>query len=166
VTGLGTYIWQLMVNTVIASHFVPDRVRMRLYALLGACACNDRPGRVLRTPNPVIGEGTTINHRCLFDSRALVTIGCKSGIAVDVKSITSTHDMSDPAVQAVGGRVVPIAVDDGAWIGTGATIFGGVMVGNGAVVTACPVVARDASPHTLVGDFPARIVRELSVDAP
>lgn len=45
------------------------------------------------------------------------------------------------------------------WIGYGATILPGVTIGNGAIIGAKSVVARDVGPYEIVGGNPARIIR-------
>jgi acetyltransferase-like isoleucine patch superfamily enzyme len=50
------------------------------------------------------------------------------------------------------------------WIAAGATIIGGVTVGENSVVAAGSVVTRDVPPNTLVGGNPARIIRPLGGD--
>jgi acetyltransferase-like isoleucine patch superfamily enzyme len=153
-----------LLNTVAASHLVPARVRIVLYRLAGArinLRSDLRPGIYLRSPRLTVGRNSTVNHRCFFDNRALVAIGDRVGVGVDVKFITSTHEMDDPTTRAGTGRVLPITVGHGAWIGSGVTVLGGVNIGEGAVVAAGAVVVRDCAPHTLYGGVPARAVREL-----
>ena len=45
------------------------------------------------------------------------------------------------------------------WIGRESVILPGVHIGDGAIVAACSVVARDVPPYTLVGGNPAREIR-------
>jgi tetrahydrodipicolinate N-succinyltransferase len=46
------------------------------------------------------------------------------------------------------------------WIGSGAAILSGVTVGDGAVIGARAVVARDVPPYAIVAGNPAEVVRE------
>lgn len=50
-------------------------------------------------------------------------------------------------------------IEKGVWIAAGATIIGGVAVGENSVVAAGSVVTRDVPPNTLVGGNPARVIR-------
>jgi chloramphenicol O-acetyltransferase type B len=45
------------------------------------------------------------------------------------------------------------------WIGARAIVLDGVNIGNGAIVAAGAVVARDVEPYAIVGGVPARVLR-------
>ena len=47
------------------------------------------------------------------------------------------------------------------WIGTGAMILPGVVVGSGAIIAARAVVVENEDPHCMVGGVPARIIKQL-----
>lgn len=50
-------------------------------------------------------------------------------------------------------------VGNDVWIGRKAVIMPGVKIGDGAIIAAYSVVARDVEPYTLVGGNPARLIR-------
>ncbi|MGB9278112.1 MAG: DapH/DapD/GlmU-related protein, partial [Terrimicrobiaceae bacterium] len=52
-------------------------------------------------------------------------------------------------------------VKRGASIGSGATLLGGITVGEKAVVGAGSVVTKDVPPNTVVAGNPARILKRL-----
>jgi acetyltransferase-like isoleucine patch superfamily enzyme len=52
-----------------------------------------------------------------------------------------------------------IVVGNDVWIGFGATVLGGVTIGDGAVIGAQSVVTRDVPPYTIVAGNPARVIR-------
>jgi acetyltransferase-like isoleucine patch superfamily enzyme len=52
-------------------------------------------------------------------------------------------------------------IDKSVWIAAGATIIGGVTVGENSVVAAGSVVSKDVLPNTLVGGNPARVTRSI-----
>ena len=56
-------------------------------------------------------------------------------------------------------------IGDKSWIGYGSIILPGVEVGEGAVVGAGSVVSRDVQPWTIVAGNPARLIREILVNA-
>jgi galactoside O-acetyltransferase len=56
----------------------------------------------------------------------------------------------------------PVIIKDKAWIGFNVSILKGVTIGEGAVVGACAVVAKDVPPFTLVAGNPASVIRTLN----
>jgi acetyltransferase-like isoleucine patch superfamily enzyme len=52
-----------------------------------------------------------------------------------------------------------VAIGNDVWIGQGACILSGVTVGDGAVIAARTVIAKDVDPYSIVGGSPARLVR-------
>lgn len=68
------------------------------------------------------------------------------------QSLTAAKDWSTVAT-------APIRICDKAWVGFGATILKGVVVGEGAIVAAQAVVTRDVPPWCIVAGNPAVIVR-------
>ena len=59
----------------------------------------------------------------------------------------------------------PIVIRDRVWIGFGAVILKGVTIGEGAIVGACSVVAKDVEPYTVVAGNPAVLLRRLDPSA-
>ncbi|TGL80538.1 CatB-related O-acetyltransferase [Leptospira yasudae] len=51
-------------------------------------------------------------------------------------------------------------VGNDVWIGTNAVILPGIKIGNGAIIGAYSVVARDVPDYAIVGGNPARVIRE------
>ena len=58
----------------------------------------------------------------------------------------------------------PIVIERNVWIAAGATIIGGVTVGENSVVAAGSVVTKSVPPNTLVGGNPARVIRSIGED--
>jgi acetyltransferase-like isoleucine patch superfamily enzyme len=54
----------------------------------------------------------------------------------------------------------PTVIGNDVWVGFGATILSGVRVGDGAVIGARAVVARDVPPYGVAAGNPARVVRQ------
>jgi acetyltransferase-like isoleucine patch superfamily enzyme len=52
-----------------------------------------------------------------------------------------------------------IIIGNDVWIGQEAMILSGVTIGNGAVVAARAVVAKDVEPYSIVAGSPARIIK-------
>jgi carbonic anhydrase/acetyltransferase-like protein (isoleucine patch superfamily) len=57
-----------------------------------------------------------------------------------------------------------VRIGNDVWIGAKATILSGVAVGDGAVIGARSVVARDVPPYGIVVGNPARFIRKRFTD--
>ena len=57
-----------------------------------------------------------------------------------------------------------IVVGNDVWIGYEAVIMAGVAIGDGAVIAARAVVAKDVPPYTIVGGMPAKPIRKRFSD--
>ncbi len=113
-----------------------------------------------------VGEDTFISGPLHVDLGAAVRIGSRVQFGHHVVLLTMDHEMGPPSARC--GRLVaaPITIGDGVWIASRVTVLPGVTIGDGAVVAAGAVVTRDVAPDTLVGGVPAKLVRDLDVDAP
>lgn len=50
-------------------------------------------------------------------------------------------------------------VGNDVWIGSGATILGGVDIGDGSIIAAGAIVTKDVPPYSVVGGVPAKIIK-------
>jgi acetyltransferase-like isoleucine patch superfamily enzyme len=109
-----------------------------------------------------IGERTSINRGVEFypdfEGRHRVIVGKDCYVAPHVRFHAAGHDLDD-LTSHVGGDVV---VEDGVWLGAGATILPGVTVGRDAVVAAGAVVTNDVTAGWIVAGVPARPLRPRS----
>jgi acetyltransferase-like isoleucine patch superfamily enzyme len=129
-----------------------------------------------------IGERCYIGHGTNIISRARVSIGSDVTMAWDITLYDHNshsfdwqqrakvvehfhrHYGSADCFQALdwdGVASAPIVIADKVWIGFGAVVLKGVTIGEGAVVAARSVVARDVEPYTVVGGNPAVLIRRL-----
>jgi acetyltransferase-like isoleucine patch superfamily enzyme len=56
----------------------------------------------------------------------------------------------------------PIHIKEGAWIGSGSMILGGVTLGKHSVVAAGSVVTKNVPDYAIVGGNPAKIIKIIS----
>jgi len=84
-------------------------------------------------------------------------------IGPNVNIITTGHPLQ-PSRRRAYIEAKPIAIEKNVWIATGATIIGGVTVGENSVVAAGAVVTKDVPPNSFVGGVPAKIIRSLEED--
>ncbi|WP_050469442.1 sugar O-acetyltransferase [Herbaspirillum chlorophenolicum] len=105
-----------------------------------------------------IGRNVFINQNCTIYDLGGVDIGDDVLIGPNVSIITSGHPL-EPSQRHAAVVAKPVRIERNVWIGAGATIIGGVTVGENSVIGAAAVVTRDVPPNTLVGGNPARVIR-------
>lgn len=108
-----------------------------------------------------VGERVFINQNCTLYDLAEIRIGDDVMIGPNVSIITEGHPVS-PSQRRAYVVAKPIVIERNVWIAAGATIIGGVTVGENSVVAAGSVVTKDVPPNTLVGGNPARVIRSIA----
>jgi acetyltransferase-like isoleucine patch superfamily enzyme len=87
----------------------------------------------------VLEEGVVLGHQVMF--------------------LSGRHEVDSAGVQGEPSAGGAIHVRRGAWIGSRATILGGVTVGEGAVIGAGSVVTRSIPAHEFWAGNPAKFIR-------
>ncbi len=110
-----------------------------------------------------VGRNVFVNQNCTFYDLGGLDIGDDVLIGPNVSIITAGHPL-DPKERRRTTIGKPIVIEKNVWIAAGATIIGGVTVGQNSVVAAGSVVTKDVPPNTLVGGNPARVIRAIGDD--
>ena len=106
-----------------------------------------------------VGRNVFVNQNCTFYDLGGLDIGDEVMIGPNVQLITAGHPL-DPAMRKTTiGK--PIVIERNVWIAAGATVIGGVTIGENSVVAAGSVVTRDVPANTLVAGNPARVIRTV-----
>lgn len=108
-----------------------------------------------------VGRHVFVNQNCTFYDLGGLDIADDVMIGPNVSIITSGHPI-EPSRRRDFVVAKPIAIEKNVWIAAGATIIGGVTVGENSVVAAGSVVTRDVPPNTLVGGNPAKVIRSIA----
>jgi acetyltransferase-like isoleucine patch superfamily enzyme len=107
-----------------------------------------------------VGRNVFVNQNCTFYDLGGLHIADDVMIGPNVSLITTGHPVEPSQRRSVTiGK--PIVIERNVWIAAGATIIGGVTVGENSVVAAGSVVTKDVPPNTLVGGNPARVIRSI-----
>lgn len=102
-----------------------------------------------------IGNHVFIMDGVLMMGSGGITIEDNVQMAANVQILSNNHDLRDREVITLA----PVRICRGAWIGAGATILPGIIIGENAVVGAASVVTRDVAPNTIVAGNPAKVLR-------
>ena len=113
-----------------------------------------------------VQRGAVIGSHCKISSHSFVCAGVSIGDAVFVgHGVMFINDLFPRATSEAGGlqteadwQMVETRVENGASIGSNATIVGGVTIGAGALVGAGAVVTKDVPPGAIVAGVPARVI--------
>jgi acetyltransferase-like isoleucine patch superfamily enzyme len=113
-----------------------------------------------------IQKGVKIGDHCKISSHTFICEGVTIEPAVFIgHGVTFINDRYPRATNADGAlqteadwAPLPTLIRRGASIGSGATILGGITVGEHAIVGAGSVVTRDVPPHAVVAGNPASIL--------
>jgi acetyltransferase-like isoleucine patch superfamily enzyme len=111
-----------------------------------------------------IQAGASIGARCKIQSHTFVCDGVRIGDGVFVgHGVMFVNDKFPRALTHEGAlqttadwELLETVVEDGASLGSGAVVLGGVTIGAGSTVGAGAVVTRDVPPGATVAGVPAR----------
>lgn len=138
-----------------------EDVRVQSFTNLYGCRIGDgtRVG-----PFVEIQNGVEVGANCKIQSHSFLCEGVRIGDGVFVgHGVMFVNDKFPKATNEQGAlqtaadwELLPITIADGATLGSGAVILGGVRVGRDALVGAGAVVTRDVPDGARVAGTPAR----------
>jgi acetyltransferase-like isoleucine patch superfamily enzyme len=119
-----------------------------------------------------IQKGARVGARCKIGSHTFICEGVTIESEVFVgHGVTFINDRYPRATSAAGQlqteadwQCQNTVVKRGASIGSGATLLGGVTIGEHAIVGAGSVVTKDVPPKAIVAGNPARILRRAAIE--
>jgi acetyltransferase-like isoleucine patch superfamily enzyme len=125
--------------------------------------CEISPGVIISSYGGtiVIGDDVFIGPYCVLYGHGGLVIGSKTLIAAHTVVIPANHNfdrIGEPIACQSESRI-GIQIGEDCWIGAGARILDGVVVGNGSVVGAGAVVTRSIPGLAIAVGVPARVVR-------
>jgi acetyltransferase-like isoleucine patch superfamily enzyme len=113
--------------------------------------------------NISVGHNVFINQGCSLLDIGGIAIEDDVMIGPNVSLITAGHPL-DPRRRRRQIVAAPICIRRNAWLGAGASVLGGVTIGENSVVAAGAVVTNDVPEGTLVAGVPARVLRSVLTD--
>lgn len=106
-----------------------------------------------------VGRNVFINSCCHFQDQGGIYIGDGALIGPNVVLATLNHEQKAEYRQDM--RPSPIYIGKNVWLGANAVILPGVRIGDGAIVAAGAVVAKDVPPEVVVGGVPAKKIKDI-----
>ncbi|MBA3315012.1 MAG: acyltransferase [Planctomycetota bacterium] len=151
-------------------HWIQGRGRIVIgdnTKLDGKCSINFA-ARYVDTPTLLIGSHTNVSHNSRFTVGKRITIGSHCRIASDVFIFDASGHASEPEARKAGrpssdDEVRPVTIEDNVWLGRRVTVFPGVTIGEGSIVSAGSVVVSNVLPFTVVAGNPARRIGTLKL---
>lgn len=139
---------------------------VRIFHFVNAYGCSIDDGTKIGS-FVEIQQGATIGRNCKISSHTFICEGVHIADNVFVgHNVTFTNDKYPRAVNPHGllqteadWEMLETLVGEGASIGSGATILGGITIGEKAMVGAGAVVTKDVPPHAVVAGNPAIVLR-------
>jgi acetyltransferase-like isoleucine patch superfamily enzyme len=107
-----------------------------------------------------VGHNVFINQIYTFYDLGGLDIANDVMIGPNVNILTTGHPL-EPSQRRTVTIGKPIVIEKNVWIAAGATIIGGITVGENSVVTAGSAVTKDVPPNTLVAGNPERVIRSI-----
>ena len=141
---------------------------VKIFKFVNAYGCSIGDGSKIGT-FVEIQKGATIGKNCKISSHSFICQGVHIADEVFVgHNVTFINDRFPRAVTESGDpqteedwECLETYVEQGASIGSSATILCGIRIGVRAIVGAGSVVTKNVDPFTVVAGNPARIIRHL-----
>ncbi len=141
-----------------------DKPSSERHKLLTAHFKNVGKDAVVRPPffcdfgyNISLGDGVFLNFNCVILDIVAVTIGDRTQIGPAVQIYAADHPRDAASRRAMLEFGRPVIIGSDVWIGGGAILVPGVMVGDWAVIGAGSVVTLDVAAGATVVGNPARV---------
>lgn len=144
---------------------VPNALRISLLRLFGAKIgkrCLICRGAKFYAPwNFECGDFVCVGPRVEVYCKDNVSVGNQVVISQDAYLCTASHDITSKIMELVTN---PIKIGSNVWIAAKATVLPGVAIGDGVVIGACSVVAKDVPEWTVAVGNPAKIVKQRKIE--
>jgi maltose O-acetyltransferase len=111
--------------------------------------------------NVHLGAEVFVNFGAIFLDTCEIRIGCQALIGPSVQFLAADHPLDADTRRSGWESGRPISIGDGAWLGGGVIVLGGVTIGENAVIGAGSVVTRDVPAGVVAAGNPARVLKPI-----
>ena len=119
------------------------------------CCINNAVGDV------TIGDQTRIGIHCTVIGPVCIGNNVNLAQGITVTALNHNFEDTDKRIDEQGISTKAVTIEDDVWVGANAVILPGVTIGRHSVVAAGAVVTKDVPENTVVGDVPAKIIKQL-----
>lgn len=111
-----------------------------------------------------LGKRTFLGEGSLMRGQGGIVVGDHVLFGPRTQVLAVDHVFTDPHTPIMDQGITArgVRIDDGCWIGAGATILDGVTIGRHSCIGAGAVVTTSIPPHSLAVGVPARVIRDLA----
>ncbi len=108
-----------------------------------------------------VGSNVSFHPMVYIEAYGGVRIGNDVSLAEGASLFSVNHGFSDMNIPIKDQPLIPlpIVVEDNVWIGSKATILGGVTIASGTIVAAGAVVSKDTEKNSIVAGVPAKTIK-------
>jgi len=112
--------------------------------------------------NVELADQVFLNFGCILLDCARISLGRNVLVGPGVQFLAATHPI-DPAQRQQGlESAAPITVEENVWIGGGAILCPGVVIGQDSTIGAGSVVTRNVPRGVVAAGNPCRVLRSLA----
>ena len=111
--------------------------------------------------NLAIGDNAWIGENVWLDSLVMITIGPNACVSQGAMLLTGSHNYKTTTFNLITG---PVTLEEGVWIGAGATVNQGITAGSHAVLTSGSVATKNLDAYSVYQGNPAVKVRPRTIE--
>jgi len=121
-----------------------------------------KAGCIIDSPENIeVGNYFNLGEYSFVSGQGGVFVGNNVMIGHHVSILSSEHvyDKTHIPMREQGARYSFVKIEDDVWIGAGARILKGVLLGKGSIVASNAVVSKPVAPYSIVGGVPAHLIK-------